>query len=253
MKLLSSFGVCVISLAFAGQILAYNIDHGSFASDASIKRIPLAKMRIVDKGDNNATTALAKFAVTNDPGTQIVVHIGNDGAYVELLIGNKPVFQKSRFTDFNFQAGIEAYCADLNQAGKRDFAVYASSGGCGLASGYTDIAFLLSEQNTYRLTTVQTLWPNPDNYLVLSGKPCFIHTAFENVEKCNDGKEHNFWIYNILVIETGNMRLDNNLAPEFPKTIWFTHKPNHQETTIITVKQKAEFIRAAQKDIFRHK
>ena len=250
MKQSGWFGVVAISLAFAGQILAYNDAHGPFDNGANVKRISFEVMeRTVGVGDNSRAR-LVRFEDTHDPGTRLLVHVEADGTYIEVISGNKTVFQINRFSDFSFVPGIEAYRADLNRDGERDFVVYAYSGGCGLASGYCDVAFLLSDRGDYRLTTVQTLWPNPDNYLLLGGKPCFIQTAFDGVETCRDGKEHHFWIYNILVIDAASMRLDNGLAPDFPKTIWYTFKPNHKETTIITKEQKVELIRRSQKEIF---
>ena len=44
MKQSGWFGVVAISLAFAGQILAYNGDHGPFDNGANVKRISLEVM-----------------------------------------------------------------------------------------------------------------------------------------------------------------------------------------------------------------
>jgi hypothetical protein len=251
---MKKFRSCIVfasCLALAGRVSAYNADHGPFADDAIVQRISLKEMAKTVEDGVTGDTRLFRFAAPTDPETQLLAHSQEGGFHVELVRGGKTLFPKTRFSDFNFDAGIEAHVADLNGDGKLDFMVYSYSGGCGLASGYCDIAFLLSGQDGYRLTTVMTLWPDAGDYVVLSGKPCFIHTSFDGVEECKDGKQHNFWIYNILVIDEATMRLDNRLASGFPRTIWYTHKPNHKETTIVTDTQKAKLIRESQKAMFR--
>jgi hypothetical protein len=207
------------------------------------------------KNTNGVVTAgnqrIHQFMIPGDSGMQVLAYGSEEGFQVEMSADGKVLLPKTRFSGFSFEPGLAAYTADLNGDGKRDFAVYSYSGGCGLASGYCDIAFLLSNRDGYALVTVSTLWPDPGNYVVLGGKPCFIHTGFSGVETCKDGKEHHFWIYNILVFDGSNMRIDNGPVSGFPRTVYYSFKPNHQETTLITDKQKAGIIRQAQEEIFR--
>jgi hypothetical protein len=241
-----------LGLGLATHVAAYNSCHGPFEEGTVNQRILLEAMQLQEdsRDGNTQGEGIFWFAATNAASTRLIACCEEDGFHVELKEGGKILFPKSRVSDFTFAAGLHAFSADLNGDGTCDFLFHNYSGGSGLASGYCDVTFLLSDRGGYSHTTVTTLWPDPGNYLVLGGKPCFIHTEFSSVEKCKDGKEHGFWVYSILSVEGAALRLNNHLVPGFPKTVWYTHKPNHRETTLLTERQKAELIKQAQSEIF---
>lgn len=240
-----------LAIALAGQGRAYNGDHGAFDEKAAPKPIPIEEMSRPDGDGAGKEPNVLRHVLANDAGIQLLVQVEDTGAFLELLAGTRQLLPRQRFSDSTFAPGVQAFASEFNGDGQRDFVVYAYSGGCGLACGSCDVAFLLSGKDGYRLTTVSTLFPNPGSYVVLGGKPCFIHTAFSGVDKCKDGKSHNFWIYNILTIEGDSLRIDNRLSPGFPRTIWYSFKPNHKETTLISEAQKGELIREAQREMMR--
>jgi hypothetical protein len=245
------WGLLVMGCASTSRILAYNTDHGPFPDDAGIRRIPLKEMARQNGGKTNGSEMVFRFGVPADPEPEVVVYSVEAGIQVELVVSNRTVFPKTLFSEFSFdyEYQVQVKMSDLNGDGRRDFMVLSGSGGCGLANGYYNIAFLLSCTEGYRLTTIQTVFPDPGDWVVLSGKPCFIQTAFDREEKCTDGKAHNFWIYNIIVIEGAAMRVDNSLEPGFPRTIWYSFRPNHAETTLLTDKQKAKLLQRVDKEI----
>ena len=242
----------VISLASTSRVWAYNAEHGPFSDETRMRRIPLMEMPRQDAIKTNESEMVFRFGVPADPGPAVLIYSGKDGIQVKLVVSNRTMFPKTLFSEFTwvYEYQVEVKTSDLNGDGRRDVIVFSGSGGCGLANGYYNIAFLLSGKEGYRLTTIQTLFPDVGDWVVLGGKPCFIQTAFEGEGKCKDGKEHNFWIYHILVIEGAAMRIDNILAPGFPRTICYSFRPNHDETTLITDKQKAKLLQRARKEIF---
>jgi len=132
------------------------------------------------------------------------------------------------------------YSANLNDDNIPDFIIYVYSGGCGLASGHCDVTFLLSNDEGYSATTVDTYFPGDSNFVKINGKKSFIHAYFSGTDKCLDGKAHNFWIYNILEFGEQNLSIRNKLDEEFPKVIWYSFRENHDETTLLTASQKSE-------------
>jgi hypothetical protein len=241
------------SVLITGRLSAYNLSHGPFPDEDGVKKIRIVEMAKTNEHLDTGKVMFSRFTVPNEPATQLMVFSKDEVLEIELVNGSNTLFPRTSFSHFSFEAGISAESADLNGDGKRDFLTYSYSGGCGLAAGYCDIAFLLSGRDGYRLTTVTTLWPNPGNFLVLGGKPCFIHTYFSGVEECKDGKSHNFWTYNILVIDGATMRLGNSLVPGFPKTVFYSFKPNHKETTLLTAKQKSELAIESRKEVIKTK
>lgn len=57
-------------------------------------------------------------------------------------------------------------------------------------------------------------------------------------ERTRDGREHNFWVYDLHRIDGNRFVLANTDQPGFPKWVWFTNKANHAETTQLSHEQK---------------
>ena len=90
-------------------------------------------------------------------------------------------------------------------------------------------------------------------YILVNKRPYFIHTSFRGVGECKDGKSHNFWTYNLLTYGKDGVKVDNSPLSAFPKTIWYTFKPNHTETVIITDEQKAYLRKQSLDDVYWRK
>lgn len=58
-----------------------------------------------------------------------------------------------------------------------------------------------------------------------------------------DGKAHNYWFLNLIRFQDGRPVLANAIHKRFPVWIWFTHKPNHQNTIQLTDRHKQELFR----------
>ena len=249
--------IFVIAILLAGTTYGYNgynEAHGPFDDNFDAPRLDLHEIpgESIPAG-TNSNTAEILFSTNQPVRTQIRVSCDSRGKFVEISEGGRVVLAKTAFSDFDTVGSCftHAYTADLNMDGRRDFIIYSFSGGCGLASGYCNVAFVLSDSNnTYRLTTIQTLFPDSCEYIVLNGAPCFVQTSFNGEGKCNDGKWHNFWIYNLLAFEGGNVRLRNDVYPGFPKIIWYSLRPNHKETDLLSPAQKGKLEKDALKEIF---
>ena len=232
--------ILAILIASAGYAFAYNADHGPFPDDAKVNRLTLAELTREADGDQTNSVTNYTFRVPDQKNSRLNLVWKDNLWFVELVVQGEAVLQPTEFSDFGFIAGLTAFSADLNQDRADDFVIYSYSGGCGLACGYCNVAFILSSGEKYTLTTVTTLFPDESDFIIVDKKPYFIHTSFLGVAECKDGRNHNFWIYNLLAFGKDAVKVDNSVHSAFPKTIWYTFKPNHTETSIITDEQKAD-------------
>jgi hypothetical protein len=147
-----------------------------------------------------------------------------------------------------------AFWADLNGDGREDFVALVWSGGCGLGGYRCDVAFALSSEEGYRITPLgPTMGPGANDFVDLGDGRCrFVHTSFVygRGEPGTDGKPHNYWVYNLLEFE-GDRVVVSRADPRFPRWVWYTHAPNHEETSIITAEQKERLWEAQADGIFR--
>ncbi|MBN2685673.1 MAG: hypothetical protein JXR40_10365 [Pontiellaceae bacterium] len=232
---------CILLLVLmATNALAYNENHGPFPDDAKIEQVKLTQLSRKTISTNETANTQFAFSIPEQQGPEIRVELKENVWFTEILLDGKTVMKPTAFSPNPTTYGMEAYTADLNKDQRPDFIVYSFSGGNGLASGSCNVAFLLSSEKTYALTIVTTLFPDESDFVVINKKPYFIHTTLLGVDSCNDEKNHNFWIYNLLTFDTDKIRTANSAHIAFPKTIWYSFEPNHSETVMITDSQKAK-------------
>ena len=78
------------------------------------------------------------------------------------------------------------------------------------------LTFFLSTGNTYGFASVLSHYPRNENFVVLGGKPCLIHTSIGEVGSPDGKYLEYYYVHNILVIDGTSLRLDNFLHPGFP-------------------------------------
>jgi hypothetical protein len=231
--------IILILATVANSVLAYNGGHGPFPDEAKVERATLTELSHESASTNTISNPRYTFPIQGQKESRLNVVRKPDAWFAEIVVGGKTVMQPSAFSPYGSAGGLTVYTTDLNRDEVADFVIYSFSGGCGLACGHCNVAFILSSGQQYSLTTVTTLFPDQTDFILVDRKPHFIHTSFLGVDKCNDGKHHNFWIYNLLAFGKDGLDVNNTAHAAFPKTIWYTFKPNHTETSIITDEQKA--------------
>ncbi|MHC4462537.1 MAG: hypothetical protein ACYS6W_02405 [Planctomycetota bacterium] len=172
--------------------------------------------------------------------------------YVEDSYGNVIAGPKVAYSHIS----SDVYSADLNRDGKEDYIFKRFTGGCGSIFPYScHVVFALSDGDDYTVTATTGLWSGWNYFVDIKGdgQRQFIHTRFVNGGnvKGRDGKRHNYWVYNLLEFKGGKVVVNNDLAPHFPRWIWFTSKPNHQPTTQLTRLQKQFLWGNSENQIFR--
>ena len=169
---------------------------------------------------------------------------GNADIYLTIQGPDESFFfgEAYHFTEYMAIGGLEVYESDLNLDGKNDYVLIKYAGGNGIGAGTADIGFVLSSETfpNYTFQVMNTMYPDEMDFILIDGKPHFIHTSFHYGDICKDGKHHNFWAYNLYRFDGDKLVLSNDSSKEFPKTIWYSFKPNHKETDLLYPEQKAQ-------------
>ena len=231
--------IIIAVAAIAITALGYNTNHGPFPDAAKVEQVNLTELKH-SPGTADHSHPKYTFPIPDQKESRLELVRESDAWFAELIVNGKTVLQPTPFSPYGTVGGMMAHVADLNQDRADDFVIYSYSGGCGLACGHCNVAFILSSGTNYTLTTVTTLFPDESDFIIVNKRPCFVHTSFLGVAECKDGKGHNFWIYNLLSFGKDGVKVDNTARMDFPKTIWYTVKPNHEETSIISNEQKVE-------------
>jgi len=141
------------------------------------------------------------------------------------------------------------YAADLNNDGIVDFVAEVWCMGCGLAAVRCHVVFFLSGPNGYRVTTIATATSDSvaDRLFCIGADK---HVDFLQTSTIwgvgRDKKEHMFWVHQLLAIQ-GNTLIVSGRDKRFPIWVWYTFKPNHDETTLLNSRQKTILLQDALK------
>jgi hypothetical protein len=235
-------------ILIASSALAYEPDYGPFTQVTKVKRLIIKEVEAqsfnIEELEPEGQHLVYKgeyIFVVNEEKEKCLKVTYDKAFFVELIVDGKTVLEKTEFSDYQIHGGPEVFSADLNQDHITDFIIYSFTGGNGIVMNYCYVAFILSSEKQYKLTTVSTMYPYKNDFVIINNMPCYVQTSFLWVKKCNDGKRHNFFMYNLLTFEKENIKVNNILFPVFPKIVWYSYNPNHKETSLLTEEQKKEF------------
>jgi hypothetical protein len=142
--------------------------------------------------------------------------------------------------------GISVYSADLNRDHRPDFIINIWSGGCGLAGEGSETTFLLSDRGSYEASSFYSYDFGPEDIVALKPNgPCYFiwnDVVGNGDEKTKDGRDHNFWVYQLFRCHKSKMVPANGDDRRFPKWVWYTFKANHLETDQLTSQQKIRLL-----------
>ena len=139
------------------------------------------------------------------------------------------------FSQYSQRGALESYEGDLNGDTYPDYVFVKYSGGNGIAWGHADVALVLSEGDSdFSVQLVETYVPEPKDFITLNGQTAFIHASFQYGDLCTDGKYHNFWVYQPYAIDGNQLVSADHLSPDFPRVVFYSFKPNHKETNLLT-------------------
>ena len=150
-------------------------------------------------------------------------------------------------------APVRAYQADLNADGVPDYAVFTYSGGSGLAGQITYVTLLLSSPTGYGCVRVLSYDAEFTDLVNINDHVYLVHTSMIYGEEGKDGRNHNYWVYNLLKVSGKTLALDNTPDRRFPKWVMYSFLPGHKETTQLTSEQRqrlwSEHVKQNPKDL----
>jgi hypothetical protein len=271
------FPLFLIFLPYFSHLFAYNANHGPFAEDSEVEYLQLKMLKPLEEptflwGTEKETEVKlrddgslvypsqfyreARFEIDDfhryrDGREHLILRsfyndydLGLDDIYLSVQGSDESFFYGAayHFTEYMAIGGLEVYESDLNQDGHKDYILIKYAGGNGIGAGTADIGFLLSSEAFpgYTFQVMVTMYPDDMDFVVIDGKPHFIHCSFHYGGICKDNKNHNFWAYNLYRFDGDELVLSNNSSREFPKTIWYSFKPNNKETDLLYPEQKTQ-------------
>jgi hypothetical protein len=254
MKIHRKWTVFLGSMALCGAAHGYPKDHAPFQKGEAPPSVRSTACSIVKRqylGDDEADCqSILYFAAPHDPkGTMLKMERLTDTNSccwrITVLDGKgRPISTPATNDMPSYVYSVRS--ADLNQDGQTDFLVNIWSGGCGLAFEGSTTTFLLSSGVRYVTTDFYSFDFGPEDVVSFKkGGPCyFIHNDLigNGEEKTKDGRDHNFWVYQLYRFSGSEMVEANGDDPRFPKWVWYTSKENHRETDQLTAAQKKRLL-----------
>ena len=243
--------LCALGCQFTntGKELTWPWGEGVLKEDFSLVNLQCVKWEQVHNTPQT-DSLIEGIALASDNKTKLRLTRNEKGFVAQVFIGDEPQITPRQCSSFTPFFDNMYYCGYINGDEQIDFALQFYCGGNGLNADLNQVTFLLSNEDGYEATTIETYGGGPDvHFLLIKNKPHFIMKSFGYENECTDGKPHSFWIYNLLEIKGDTLYLANQNEEAFPKTIRFTEKPNFKETDMLTSSQKEKMLLSSIKDL----
>jgi hypothetical protein len=226
-------------LLCAADARAVREQYGPFVPGEQPRPFPLIKLTAVpNASDGPAPPRCDEFVHRAEKVTALKVDWTADRTAGVTLSCNGSKLFSGPLKGGSPAVGSDAYTADLNSDGFSDYVLFTYSGGCGLAGEITWVTFLLSSSTGYRSTGVLSYAAEPSDFIAIKDRACLVHTSFVYGPAGKDGRQHNYWVYNLLSFSGTELVLANDLDSGFPKWVLFSFAPNHRDTDQLTAAQR---------------
>lgn len=241
-------------IALCGVAHGYPTSHGPFQLGEVPPSVPLMNCAIAKEeypaGNKADEPSGVYYTAPRDPNraTLKMERLISDSSWRISVLNGDGILISAAVTNFIPFSAYRVRSADLNHDSQPDFIVNISSGGCGLAAEESTTIFLLSSGGRYVAKDFYSFDFGPEDVVSFKeGAPCyFIHNDLidNGDEKTKDGRDHNFWVYQLYRFSGSEMVEANGDDPRFPKWVWYTFKDNHSETDQLTTQQKRRLLKS---------
>jgi hypothetical protein len=223
----------IVFMIVTGTVAAgYPPDHGPFVPGREPTRVRLETCPMVEAQGPQVMMGrrVMVYGRKSRPGPRLRA-IGEDfvGIDVEVVDANGGSLAAPRLvSEFPpFSRPQNAFCADLNEDGRLDFALVLDSRGNGLGAVFNDLVVALSSGSTYRVWVVPTATAGREDFVALNGQNAIVKTSFRNNETRRDSQRRSYWVFNLLAIQRDELVLANELDARFPTWVRYFARPNH--------------------------
>jgi len=230
----------------------YPPDYGPFVAGREPTRVRLETCPLLE--EQGPAVMMGRRAMVygrrSTPGPRLRA-IGEDfvGVYVEVVDANGRSLAAPRLvSEFPpFSRPQDAFCADLNEDGRLDFALVLDSRGNGLGAVFNDLVVTLSSGSTYRVWVVPTATAGREDFVALNGQNAIVKTSFRNNQTRRDSQRRSYWVFNLLAIQRDELVLANDLDARFPTWVRYFARPNHA-AAVLADEEKARIWNLDQHD-----
>lgn len=233
-------GSIAVVLGVAANAWAIFDNYSPFPPGTRPHPYALHECKCYGQGTSPTGDPVNDFAVSRHSYPRVSVQCDVEGGTVMLKDKDGKTLASSKIEYYGRLTLV--YTADLNGDKIADFVTQTWSEGCGLAAEMTAATFFLSHGSEYVARALTCYDAEPKDFVDINkdGKPEFIYTVFVygDGEKTKDGKEHNYYVYNLLRFEGTDIVSANDLDPRFPAWIYYRFKPSHENTDLLTVEQR---------------
>ena len=252
-RLTTATTMALLISGLAIRVLAYPASYGPFPPEHEPTAVTLDKFELVREvkspADDNAGAVREYRLQASSQGPQpitLTLHGITNGWIINLRDAQNSNLMPVTFTNRMTSSQMEMFSCDLNGDHQPDFIVNIWSGGCGLAAVLSEVTFLLSAKEGYRATSFNQYSFGKEDLVRFQnhGPVYFISNDLigNDDEKTRDGRDHNFWVYQLHRIAESRFVPANADQPGFPKWVWFTNRDNHDETTQLSQEQKTSLL-----------
>ncbi|MBU0681308.1 MAG: hypothetical protein KKD73_07795 [Proteobacteria bacterium] len=239
MKIL--LAVTTLTLLVCSEAQCYLLDYAPFANADAYQACSMSSPLFKEIKSSGSIKWQREYLVENGAETteiQVFAHT-DKGIFASIATQDKPNSTTKPFHIGVLPFAFEKVLAiDLNQDHKKDFVFISWTGGVGIAGSTSYVTFALSSEQGYQALQTTTFAPKESDFIEINGECKFMHTSLIYGEEGQDGKAHNYWVYNLFGFESQSMTPQNNVDARFPKWIMYSSKPNHTATRQLTTAQK---------------
>ena len=249
-RLTTATTAALLLSGLAAKVLAYPTNYGPFPPGHEPAAITLTPCKLehevkspaADTDDNAGAVREYRLPAAGQGQIILALRGTTNGWEINLRDATGKNLMPVPGTNSMTTAQMEVFACDLNGDNQPDFIVNVWSGGCCLAAEGSEVTFLLSGKDGYRTASFYLYdFGNKDLVRFKAGGP--VYFIFNDLignggEKTRDGRDHNFWVYDLYRIDGNRFVPADAEQPGFPKWVWFTNKANHEETTQLSPDQK---------------
>lgn len=220
---------------------AYDPNYCPFRPDQR----PAARAILCEPSIKERTPEKNLYLFAVGPGTMLVVQQKEpSGLATASLIEKGKVVGGPVTLGGSARLGLRVWAANLTSRNspRQDVIIGTANPGNGLAASLSFVCFFLRSKDGYRTVEGLTYHLDDNDFVDLNkdGQVEWVQTEFIRGCVGRDGKAHNYWVLNLIRFQQDRPTLANAIDKRFPSWIWFTFKPNHQNTTQLTDAQKQQ-------------
>lgn len=160
---------------------------------------------------------------------------------VSFVLKSGQVILKEEMQASIFEAApFAAYMLDINSDGIQDFTVFSHNHSNSWITADDNVEIYLGDQaGEFKVITYKTKNADIEDFVDLNNDGKYkILRCLQEVVGIRPAALHTYWHYNIYEINHSELVNINAPGNGFPKFIWFTEKPNDEETNRLTTDQR---------------